>query len=195
MGFNISGIIIENNFGKNIQKVSENLEIGFNIIGECASYEATKRINERDKIFVCFTESSTIIFYEAEQFDRHIYSQTSNSLNFQYFEGPMIFAIRYVKDCETVRNILSIDGQIIYSLGKILKGETGTNRIDELVIKMAKQISGISILGIDEQLQVTKCKIVDYDGKRMRKSEQEIHAMITERRISRNFNPDYDILF
>ena len=195
MGFNISGIIIEDNFGKNIQKVSENLEIGFEIIEECEPYEATERITEKDKVYICFTEYSTIIFYEPELFDKGIYSQTANSLNFQYFEGPMIFAIRYVKDCETVKNIMSIGSKIIYSTGRKLKAEAGTKGVDEIVVNLAKQISGITILGMTDQIKVTKCKLTAYSGKRTRKAEEEIYAMITNRRISRSFNPDYDGLF
>jgi hypothetical protein len=195
MGFNISGIVIENNFKEDIQKVSENLEIGFEIIKECESYEATESINENDNIFICFTKSSTIIFYEPGHFDKHIYSQSLSSLNFLYLEGPMMFGIRYVKDCEIIRNVLSIDGKIIYSTGTKLKAEVGTQGVDEIVVNLAKQISGITILGISEQTKVTKCRIVDYVGKRIRKSEVEIDAIITERRISRNFSSAYDEIF
>jgi hypothetical protein len=188
MGFNISGIIIENNFTEDINKVSENLEIGFKIIGDSESYEATERIDEKDELFICFTKSSTIIFYEAGLFDNNIYSQTYNSLNFLYLEVPMMFGIRYVKDCETIRNLLTIDGKIIYSVGRKLKAELGTTNVDEIVLNFANQISGINLLGIPEQTKVLKCRIVNYDGKRTRKPQVEIDAMITERRIARNFD-------
>ena len=56
-------------------------------------------------------------------------------------------------------------------------------------------MSGASILELAEVSKVTKCKMVDYEGNRTRRSEQEIHATITERRISRNFNPDLDGIF
>lgn len=62
------------------------------------------------------------MYYETDQYDKKLYSQTSNSLNFQYLEGAMIFALRYIENCEIVNNVLSINGDVVYSTGKRIRG-------------------------------------------------------------------------
>ena len=195
MGFSISGVILADHFDKDISKVSENLELGIEILNEVDSYEATERNENEDILFLCFSEVATLIYFEPALYDQNIYSQTTNSLNFQYFESPMIFAIRYVKDCEKVRNLMSIDGDIKFSIGRELKIEKQIKRTDELLLNLTKEISELDILCIPDEIKVYKCRITEYSGKRTRKSEREISAMLTERRISKNFTYGYDDLF
>ena len=195
MGFSISGVIFADHFDKDISKVSENLELGIEILNEVDSYEATERNENEDILFLCFSEVATLIYFEPALYDQNIYSQTTNSLNFQYFESPMIFAIRYVKDCEKVRNLMSIDGDIKFSIGRELKIEKQIKRTDELLLNLTKEISELDILSIPDEIKVYKCRITEYSGKRTRKSEREISAMLTERRISKNFTYGYDDLF
>jgi len=188
MGFSLSGIAIADNFEKEIANVSKNLEIGIEVLKEVDPYEATQRIDDEKNLYIAFSETATLIYYEASLFDQNYYSQTAESINYQYFEGPMLFAIRYTKDCETVRNLLSIDENIEYSTGRKLKVESETKRIDEVVVNLVDTLTGLNLLRIPEQTKVFKCRIVDYKHKRVRKSEKEINAMITERRIGRSFN-------
>lgn len=195
MGFSISGLILTENFNREVSKVSENLEIGIEVLKKVESSWATIRIEDEKEIYLGFNEEATIIYYEPSLYDQKIYSQTTNSLNFQYFEGPMIFALRYVKDCELKRRILSIDGDELLSIGRKLKVETQTDRIESIVIDFAKQISNFNILRLTKETSVYQCRIKEYTGPKIRKSEKEINAMLTERSISRNFKVGYDDLF
>lgn len=195
MGLNISGLIIENNFEKSIQQLSVNLEIGFKIIEESNIYDALERTRDKETVHIIFTEAATIILDEGRAYDEYIYSQTSNTLNFQYFETAMMFAFRYTRDFEVRRAVESLDNKILYSIGMKFKVEKETKNVNEVIIKLIEQKSNINIFNLDDQIKAIKCKLTKFEGVRKRMTKDEIHVMLTNRRISRNFNPDYDGLF
>lgn len=195
MGLNISGLIIEDNFDTDLQKLAENIEIGFEFVEECKIYDAFERITDKSKTFVIFTNTATIIMDGGEHYDNQRYSQSANSLTFQYYETAMFFGIRYVIDCELLRAFESLENKEIYSLGRKIKAEKNTNQSGEVVINLIEQLSGIHIFSLPDKIKAIKCNLVKYSGKKTRMTEEEIQAMIFNRRVIRNFNPDYDRLF
>jgi len=195
MGFSISGIILEDNFNNDISRVSENLEMGLEIIGLADPYEAVSRIKDPQTVFICFSEIATLMYCNASLYDQNIYSQTANTLNFQYFESAMIFAIRYVRDCKRLRSILSISGQIEFELGRKMKIETEFKKMDEVVINLTQQKSDLNILRISDTNKIYKCRIKEYTGQRNRMSELEVSAMLMERRIGGSYMYGREDLF
>ena len=192
MGFSITGLAMGDNFEKDINQVSENLEIGFDDITEVTD-GFSMRIEEKDIAFVCFSEVATVIFHEASLLDQKLYSQTTDSLSFEYYEVPMIFSYRYVRDCAQIRSLLSIDGETIYSLGREMKEELGIKRVEDRVVKLVENLSEINILRVSNRAKVFRVKLCEYKGPRTRQSEKEIQAMLVERRISRNNSHDSDL--
>ncbi len=149
MGFNISGIVINQNLRSNPNLLSKILGRKLYEQKEIDFETASENWKEPDFVDVYFSENGTLVFAEIDMcVEAHGFSD-SNILTFALSETSMTFSISYTENDQLIREKLEADGEIITDEGPPLAAEEDEDDMSEVIWKLIEQVLGISFHNVE----------------------------------------------
>lgn len=111
MGYNIAGLVINQNYNKDIKKLGDNLKWGIEIIEEIDFETASSNWTPKGEFCLHFTDKATMIFFTHQWVADQNKSKTADTLNYAYSATSMAFQIDLFKSGKLVRSIMEYNGE------------------------------------------------------------------------------------
>ena len=172
MGFNIAGLVINQNYDKNIDKLSKDLKWGIEVIGEISFEEASSNWTPDGEFRLYFSEKATIIYFPRDWVAEQSHSKTSDTLNYAYSATAMAFQVDLFKKGGLVRSIFEHEGDRKMSQGDPLELEKDNETADGLTFALFDELLNGNFNDIDLSEKAYRCKKVKY----IETDEREIEA-------------------
>jgi len=175
MGYNIAGIAIKDNFGKQISKLEDELKWGIEVIEEVSFETASSNWTPEGEFRLHFTDSSTIIFFPHEWIFNIFDIPKTDSMSFAYSATAMAFELNVYRNGKAVREISenSEVGRVIDN-GEKLSSEEENEGADSLTFKFLEQHLNKSFYDINLDEKSFRCRIIPYN--RESKKESEVNS-------------------
>ena len=157
MGFNIAGLVINQNYGKDIIKLGKDLHWGIEVIEEIDFRTATSNWTPEGEFRLHFTDKATMIFFPHEWVVEQYQSQVADTLNYAYSATSMAFMVDLFRSGEMVRSIMEFNHEKKMQQGNPLELEKEHTTAD-----------GLTFALIDELLGDTFDSLIDLNGKSYR---------------------------
>ncbi len=138
MGFNISGIVVNKNFDKDIKKFAEAMGLNIAYQKEVTFETASANWTEEPNCFVHFTDQATIAFMPMEKASEPFQLRDATVLTFIYSAVSMTFKIDYFEGFESKRSHIESDGETFMSEGKLPEDEQAEDTSDLVFMLMNK---------------------------------------------------------
>lgn len=159
MGFNIAGLVIDQNFDKDINKLGEALNWNLQVVEEIQFETASANWTPEDEFNVYFSEKATMVFFSHELAMQKYHVQGSNSLCYAYSATSMAFLVSYRKRDGTYRFFIEYEGDAKLQEGEALDLEEDYPTGDALIFKLIDDLLGEPFGSIDLGAKAFRCKI------------------------------------
>lgn len=178
MGYNIAGIAIKDNFGKEISKLEDELKWGIEIVEEVDFETASSNWTPEGEFRLHFTDSSTIIFFPHEWIFNIFDVPKMDSMSFAYSATAMAFELNVYRDGKAIRAISenSEMGRVI-DKGERLSIEEENEGASSLTFKLLELYLNKSFYDIELDEKSYRCKRIPYNQKTKVKKENTLKAL------------------
>ena len=163
MGFNIAGLVINQNYDKDINKLSKDLKWGIEIVEEITFEEASSNWTPEGEFQLYFSDKATMIFFPHDWVAEQYRSKTADTLNFAYSETAMAFQVDLFKNGKLVRSIFEHEGDRKMQIGERLELENGNDTADGLTFALIDELLGEKFGAIDLGEKSFKCRKIKYE--------------------------------
>lgn len=148
MGYNVSGIIINNNFQRKVDVVSKKLNLNLRFEKEVV-FETASENWKKDGIYdFYFTEVGTLIFTSSPLMVLETVTKDINLLVFGISESAMAFVVHYYENGQLLRSIVSHEGSILRDKGEKLEVEKEARDVMKTIMLLSKKLLGQELLEI-----------------------------------------------
>jgi len=183
MGFNISGMVIDNNFNKSIDEFEDAMHWGIEVIEEINFEQASANWTPDETVNIYFSEKATMIFYPFEWSLEPDHPQNVNSLGFAYSETAMTFAVSYLDEKGNYRFFIENEGERQLESGSALPLEKEFPTADGLIFKLIDVLLGQSFFSIDPNEIAYRCKKIPYNQNKIEAKIITNNSIITESEV------------
>lgn len=174
MGFNIAGLVISQNYDRNIQKLEDDINWDIEIIEEITFDEASKNWTPEGEFRLYFTDKATMIFFPHEWVAERYYSAQVSSLCYAYSATAMTFFISYTDmENETGRFIISNNGETVLAEGTEMAYEKEGMSADGIIFKLFDDLLGENFHGLDFSDKAFRCKKLNFATTRLKYQKQK----------------------
>jgi hypothetical protein len=177
MGLNISGLVINKNYSKNIAQLEPILGQKLVFENEVSLSDACESWKGDEYCDIYFSENGTLIFSSMELGGFEIIAGKQDTLSFVLSESSMTLCINYVEKGKLVRNFMESDGEISENEGEPLDFEETEEDKSELIYHLIEKILGESFHDLD------------FDGTCLRYSFKDMN-IAPELDVTKNKNPE-----
>lgn len=179
MGFNISGLVINKNYQKNINELFDKL--GWSLKkGEEIDFEtASSNWKEEEYCDVYFSENGTLLFLNIDYCTEGYSIENLNTLSFGYSEASMTFLLSYCENGIETRTIMETEGKNFSDEGVKLEIENGCDDLSEIIWKQIEIVLGKNFHEIDNSEKAIRYYFSDKEQTEVKQSahfEQKNHA-------------------
>jgi len=172
MGFNIAGLVINQNYEKDIEKLGKDLNWGIEIIEEVNFETASSNWTPEEEFRLHFTDKATMIFFPHEWVADQSKSKTADTLNYAYSATSMAFQVDLFKSGKMVRSIMEYNGEKQFEQGDPLELEKEHQTADGLTFALIDELLGDQFGSIDLSEKSFRCK----KNQLVEKNEKEIET-------------------
>ena len=158
MGFNISGIAMDQTFDKDPKKVAEALKLSFELVEETNFETASKNWTPEKDVYVYFSDQATLIFMSYEHCFGGFRVPGAKVLTFAYSATAMTFLMHYWDQNRTVRMLNEAEGDIVMQRGTPLSQESKGNGLSGLIFDMIEEVLGQSFYSIEMGEKAYHCQ-------------------------------------
>ena len=183
MGFNISGMVIDNNFNKSIDEFEDAMHWGIEVIEEINFEQASANWTPDETVNVYFSEKATMIFYPFEWSLEPDHPQNVNSLGFAYSETSMTFAVSYLDSYGNYRFFIENEGERQLESGTPLPLENEFPTADGLIFKLFDVLLDQSFFTIEPNEKAYRCKKIPYNQNKIETKIITNNSIITESEV------------
>jgi len=162
MGFNIAGLVINQNYEKDIKKLGRDLKWGIEIIEEVDFETASSNWTPEGEFRLHFTDKATMIFFTHEWVADKNRSRTADTLNYAYSATSMAFQVDLFKSGKMIRSIMEYDGEKKMQRGEPLELEKIHQTSDGLTFALIDELLGDEFGSIDLSEKSFRCKKTKY---------------------------------
>ena len=176
MGFNIAGLVINQNYEKDVQKLSKDLKWGIEIIEEINFETASSNWTPEGEFRLHFTDKATMIFFPHEWVADQSKSKTADTLNYAYSATSMAFQVDLFKSGKMVRSIMEYNGEKQFDHGDQLELEKENQTADGLTFALIDELLGDEFGSIDlaeKSFRCKKIKFIETDEKEIEKQKMK----------------------
>jgi hypothetical protein len=142
MGFNISGLVINQNYGENFEELQNKLGWNLKKIEEIDFKTASSNWQEEGICDVYFTEKGTLLFLNVDLCTNSYEIENVNSLTFALSETSMAFNLNYCENGIEVRSIMEVESEMIDNSGEKLEVEEKSNDTSEIIFNQIEVVLG-----------------------------------------------------
>ena len=154
MGFNISGLVINKNYGENFEELQNKLGWNLKKVEEIDFETASSNWQEEDICDVYFTEEGTLLFLNMDLCTNSYEIENVNSLTFALSETSMVFNLNYCENGIEVRSIMEVESEMIDNSGEKLEVEEISDDISEIIFNQIEVVLGKSFWDIEPNEKV-----------------------------------------
>ena len=158
MGFNIAGLVINQNYEKDIEKLGKDLKWGIEIIEEVDFETASSNWTPEGEFRLHFTDKATMIFFPHGWVAYQNKSKTADTLNYAYSATSMAFQVDLFKSGKMVRSMMEYDGEKKIELGNPLELEKEHQTASGLTFALIDELLGDGFGSIDLGEKSFRCK-------------------------------------
>jgi len=149
MGFNISGIAIDKNFDKDLEKLNAVFGWNFKSIEEVTFDRASKNWTPENEVNIYFSDKATLIFLNYEFCLEPYAISNAKVLTFAYSATAMAFFISLWDNHQHQRTIMETERKIMQQKGEKLPLEKDEPATDSLIFDMINELMGQTFFSID----------------------------------------------
>ena len=165
MGFNIAGLVINNNYDKDITQLEEDIHIGLEVVRESTFEDACSNWKEDGMYHVYFGDKGTMIFYGHEMAIEHNLSKRHESMSYAYSATAMAFYISYNNLADSqYREIMESEGDRNMDEGAPIPLEADHPTADGLTFALMDKIMEQNWHSIDFGEKCYVCKPKRYQA-------------------------------
>ncbi len=159
MGFNIAGLVIANNYEKEISKLEDDIAWDIEILEEISFEEASSNWTPEEEFRLFFTDKATMIFFPHSWVMERYGSHTSTSLCYAYSATSMTFFISYSNTEEKYgRFLITNEGETTIAEGQRIPYEDQNMSTDAIIFQLIDDILGESFHEIDMSAKAYRCR-------------------------------------
>jgi len=162
MGFNIAGLVINQNYKNDITELGKDLKWGIEIIEEVNFETASSNWTPEGEFRLHFTDKATMIFFPHEWVELQTRSKTANTLNYAYSATSMAFHLDLFKSGELIRSIMEYNGEKQFEAGIPLELEEEYRSVDGLTFALIDELLGDGFGTIPLGEKSFRCKKTKY---------------------------------
>jgi len=174
MGFNIAGLVINQNYEKDIKKLGDDLKWGIEVIEEVNFETASSNWTPEGEFRLHFTDKATMIFFPHEWVADQSKSKTVDTLNYAYSATSMAFQVDLFKSGKLIRSIMEYNGEKKFEVGEPIKLEKEHETADSLTFALIDELLGDEFGKIDLGEKSFRCKktqFIETDQKEIEKQK------------------------
>ncbi len=157
MGFNIGGLVINQNYDKDINLLGKDLQWDISIIEEISFEEASANWTPEEEFRLYFSEKATLIFFPLEWVAEQYHSASDDTLNYVYSEMTMAFHLDFFQKGNLVRSIFEHEGVRHVDVGQPLTEENENTGADSLILTLMDKLLDIPFGDIDLEGRAFRC--------------------------------------
>jgi len=188
MGFNIAGLVINQNYEKDINKLSQDLKWDIEILEEIDFETASSNWTPDDEFRLHFTDKATMIFFPHDWVADQFKSDTADTLNYAYSATSMAFQVDLFRSGELVRSITEFDDEKKYEEGQPLALEQKHSSADALTFALIDEMLDDDFGSIDLSSQSYRCK-------KILRKQQIVQQVDTHREVKKKTSENVKIKF
>jgi|GEM_PF-2315753 len=179
MGFNIAGIVINNNYDKDISKLATALTWGIEVQEEITFEEASKNWTPDGQFNVYFSEKGTMIFFPHDWAVDQNQPQGVKSLCYAYSATAMTFIFSYLDERGNYRFFLEGENGRQLEEGEPIEQEKAFPTADGLIFEMIDVVLDENWHDYDFGDKAYKCKKIPYSEYKTKLSATSIKEKVT----------------
>jgi hypothetical protein len=175
MGFNISGIVLSENFEEKINELQYQIGLNLEFEAEITFEAATENWKEKGFCDIYFSDSGTLIFLNMDYCIDPWSFAKGNTLAFSLSETSMAFSFNYCEKNTLRRRLLGIDDEIIEEGGEELDIEKETPDLSELIWKQLEITLGKNYWNIELSEKAYRYKLNSINKTKLQKVDGIIY--------------------
>ena len=154
MGFNISGLVINQNYRENFEEIQNKLGWNLKKVEEIDFEIASTNWQVEDICDVYFTKKGTLLFLNMDLCTNSYEIENVNTLTFALSETSMVFNLNYCENGIEVRSIMEVESEMIDNSGEKLEVEEKSNNTSEIIFNQIEVVLGKSFWDIEPNEKV-----------------------------------------
>ena len=169
MGYNIAGIVISDNFNRDIRQLENELKYGIEIIEEVSFETASSNWTPDDEFRLHFTDKATLIFFPHKEVYNIFGIPSKDSMSYAYSATAMAFELNVYRNGKPIREISENSEQgRTFNRGEKLEIEDENESTDSLIFKLIDLHLNESFYGIDLNAISFRCKKTAYNPQKQK---------------------------
>lgn len=149
MGFNISGLIIDQNLKNDLSSLEAVFDEKLVFEKEVTFEEASENWKDNHYCDIYFSETGTLIFLAMERGGFEFYPKKHDAFSFVLSEMSMTFSINYVEKGVLIRSFMVAEDEVLQDEGDLFDFETVEEDKSEVIYKLFESTLGESFHEID----------------------------------------------
>ena len=149
MGFNISGLIIDQNLKDDLTTLETVLGEKLIFEKEVTFEEASENWKDDHCCDIYFSETGTLIFLAMERGGFEFYPKKQDAFSFVLSEMTMTFSINYVEKGVLIRSYLVAEDEVLQDEGDLFDFENAQEDKSEVIYQLFEKTLGESFHAID----------------------------------------------
>lgn len=162
MGYNIAGLVIANNYEKDINKLSQDLKWGIEVTEEITYEIASANWTPANEFRLYFSDKATMIFFSHEWVVNQYRSRYFDTLNYAYSETFMAYGFDLFQQGILIRSIMEHEGQIKMQRGGSLELEKANPSVSGLTFATINSLLEEDFTRISGSQIAYRCKKVNF---------------------------------
>jgi len=176
MGFNIAGLVINDNFQHDITALGNALKWELKLIHEIPFKEASSNWMSED-LNIYFGPKGTLIFFPHEWAMNKYHITGYDSLCFAYSEVSMAYLLSHLDKEGNYRSFIEIEGKKNLQEGIELELEATIDKAPELIMALINETLGEGWLAIDPDSKCLHCNRVGFKTAEIRPDFKQPEAL------------------
>ena len=174
MGYNIAGLVISDNFNRDIEQLENELKYGIEIIEEVSFETASSNWTPDNEFRLHFTDKATLIFFPHKEVYNVFDIPSKDSMSYAYSETAMAFELNVYRNGRPVREISENSEQgRTFNRGGKLEIEDENESADSLTFKLIDSHLKESFYDIDLNAKSFRCKKTAYNPQKQKSAPKE----------------------
>jgi hypothetical protein len=160
MGFNIAGLVINNNYDHDLKALSDDLNLNLTVKEEITFETASQNWKQGPDFNVYFGKFGTLIFFAHDLCMNGYQSRAHESMCFAYSATAMTFFVTYWDPINNLsKSIMESEGDRMRNDGDVLPLEAENPTADGLIFAMIDKIMEENWHGIDFGEKAYLCSV------------------------------------
>jgi hypothetical protein len=173
MGFNLSGIVVNENFKDNLEELTNQFNWNLQFVEEINFETASENWKAEGICDIYFSEQGTLLFIDMDMCVEPWSINSGNTLTFALSETSMAFNLNYCVQQEIKRSIMEAEGERMTDEGERLPIERSAEDTSEIIWGQIGEVLGKTFWSIEPNEKAYRYKFIQKAEAKSFSSETE----------------------